>query len=101
MTDEVAGWIRGTGYLRGRRFHDAVDLYKRAVKTVENAIELDAHLERKRPAGDVVRRGGRSAGIFEIVRMILGLEHVHHVRAEGLRGFHDVRAGRVMLSGDV
>ena len=71
---------------------------ERARETVEHAIEIHAHLVRQRIAGDVVRRLGRAAGEFGIVRMILRLEHVDHVRAIGLRGLHDVRPRRIALA---
>ena len=80
--------------LRGG-FSTRLHFRERAVEAIENAVELDPHLERERPAGDVVRRNGRPAGIAKIVGMILRLEHVEHVRAERLRGLHDKRARRI------
>ena len=46
-----------------RRLLQAVQLLERAVETVEHAIELHAHLKGQRPAGDVVGRRRRPAGI--------------------------------------
>ena len=77
------------------------DVLERAGESLEDAIELDAHLERQRPARIVVRRGRRRARVGNDVRMILRLEHVEHVRPERLRGHHDERARWIALVRDV
>ena len=62
---------------------------------------MDAHLEGEGPAGGVVGPVGRAAGVGEVVGVVLRLEHVEDLRAEGLRGEDDVGAGGVVLAGDV
>ena len=61
---------------------------------------LHTHLESEGPAGDIVRRIGRAAGIAKIVGVILRFEHVEHVRAESLGGLDDVGSGGIGLPGD-
>ena len=68
------------------------DLLERPVEALQDAVELDPHLDRQRPARVVVRRGRRRPRIEKIVRVVLRLEHVEDVRPEGLRGPHHVRA---------
>jgi hypothetical protein len=85
MADQVAPRVDDAGDVPCRR-PDRTDLSERPFERVENAIELHAHLERERPAGVVVRRRRRRAGVRNDVRMILRLEHVEHVRPERLRG---------------
>ena len=70
---------------------------ERAVECLEHAIELHAHLERQRPAGVVVRRHRRPARVGDVVRVLLRLEHVEHVRAERLRRLHHERPGGIAL----
>ena len=69
-----------------------------AGESVEDPIELHAHLERQCPTRVVVRWRGRRAGKGKDVRVHLRLEHVQHVRPEGLRRVHDVRAGGILLA---
>ena len=64
---------------------------ERPVEAVEDAIELHAHLKRERVSGVVVRRRRRRARVRDVVRVILRLEHVHHVRTERLRRLYDER----------
>ena len=71
---------------------------KRPVEAVENPVELDPHLQRQRPARDVIRRNRRASGITHVVGMILRLEHIEHVRAKRLGGLHDKGTGRIALA---
>ena len=100
MAHHVARAVRRRVTFPAAGFCSPADLLERAVEPVEDAIELDAHLIGQRPAGVVVGAGRRPAGIRDVVRMILRLEHVEHVRAERLRRLHDVRAGRIGLARD-
>ena len=65
------------------------------------AVEVDAHLEGEGPAGGVIGPVGRAAGVGEVVGVVLRLEHVEHLRAEGLRGENDVGARGIVLAVDV
>ena len=69
---------------------EAFDLFERSFEPIQNSVELDAHLERQRPACVVIRRNRRAAGIREVVGMVLRLEHVHHVGPERLSRLHNV-----------
>ena len=89
---------RNGGRIRLDAIRERIETLERAVEPVENAVVLDAHLHRQRPAGIVVRRCRRRAREREVVRVILRLEHVEHVRTERLRRLHHVRAGEVLLS---
>ena len=73
-------------------------LRERSVECVENPVELDPHRERQRVPGRIIGRGRRTARIRNVVRMILRLEHVHHVRPERLGRFHDERVRRIRLA---
>ena len=99
MADQIA---RGIGRPhhghRGRRQQPG-DFRERAVEALHHAIVLNAHLHGERPTRDVVGTLGRAAGISEIVGMILRLEHVHHVRAERLRGLHHIGTRGIALAG--
>ena len=101
VADQVAGRVRRARDTRnGRSREQTVDLGEGAVEGLHHAIELHAHLHGERPAGDVVGALGRAAGIGEIVGVILRLEHVQHVRAEGLVAFHHEAARGIILAGD-
>ena len=100
VIDDVAdsAWAGGVGDLAGRGLDHVGNLLERTIERLEDAIELQAHLERERPAGAVVGRNRRTAGILEVVRVILRLEHVEQVRAERLRALEDVGAGGILLA---
>lgn len=66
------------------------DAFEGAVKAVEEAIELDAHGIGQRPPGGVIGWDGGTAGIGEVVRMVLRFEEVEDMGAEGLVGLHDI-----------
>src|SRR5438067_7230228 len=75
---------------RSRRSGSEPDkLFEGAVERIEYSIELNSHLICECPSRDVIRRSRRPTGIWNVVRMILRLEHVEHVRSECLRGFYD------------
>ena len=97
VAERVAGG-RGRRDLAWRRLLQAIQLFERAVESVEDAVDLDAHLIGQRPARAVVRAGRRAARIGNVVGMVLRLEHVEHVGPECLRGLDDVGAGRVVLA---
>ncbi len=81
-------WLRRDG--TWRRLHVPVrHLLERPGERLEDPVEPHAHLERERPAGVVIGRRRRRAGIRNHVRMVLPLEHVQDVRTERLRGEHD------------
>ncbi len=86
---------RGIGQRRHRRRRrdERRQLLERAVEAVEDAVELHAHLERQRLAGRVVGRRRRAAGVGEVVRVVLRLEHVEHVR-RGMPGPSSRRRSR-------
>jgi hypothetical protein len=87
--------LRSLDFARGRlREASQLGQRQRRRQPIQNAIELDAHLERQRVSGVVVRPRWRRAGIRDVIRMILRLEHVHHVRTKCLRALHDQRARR-------
>ena len=92
-TNAVAPWRAGDA--PGGHAEFVGHALERPVEGLEDAVELHAHLEGERPAGAVVGRNRRAARVLEVVRMILRLEHVEHVRAKCLRRLHDERAGRV------
>src|SRR5260370_5907181 len=101
MADEIAGCWRGAkNFGRGRLLQSAYFL-ERTIESVQDAIELHAHLKCQRVAGDIVGRNRRTTWITEIVGMILRLEHIENVRPEGLRGFHHPRSGRIVLTCNV
>src|SRR5437868_14874691 len=100
MAEQEASGIRWRDLPCGR-FGETVDLLKRAVKAVEDAIKLHAHLKGHCPAGRIIRRRGRAARIWNVVRMILRLEHIEDVRTEGLRALHHVRACRISFAVDL
>jgi hypothetical protein len=57
-----------------------------------HALDVDAHLQRQSPAGQVVRGLRRAAGVPLSLRVVPSLHQVHHVGAEGLCGVDDERA---------
>ncbi|MNQ42812.1 hypothetical protein D3C85_565210 [compost metagenome] len=86
--------------LAGRRSHDVGDALGRSLEAVEDAVELDPHLQRQRIAGGVIGQGGRTARILQVVRVVLRLEHVQHVRAIGLGRLHHIGTCRIGLAAD-
>src|SRR5438105_12872186 len=84
---------------RGRRRHRTLDLLERTLEAIQDAVEFYCHLVGQRPTCNVVRRGGRRAGIGEIMGMILRLEEVQDVSTEWLPAPDDIRARRIFLSG--
>ena len=61
-----------------------MNLLKGTVKALQNPVELHAHLIGQRISSIVVGSDGGTALVFEIVGVILGLEHVHDVSPVGL-----------------
>ena len=101
VVHNVAASVGGSGHHAGHWSRDDVgDELEGAVEAVHDAIELDAHLPRQRPAGVVVRRGRRRARVGEVVRMLLLFEHVEHVRTKRLSALHHVGSLRVPGAGD-
>ena len=98
VADQPARRRRRTRDGRGRRIEQTFDFRERTVEAVQNAVEPNAHLHSERPASDVVGRYRRAAGITEIVRVILRLEHIENVRAESLRRLDYVRSSRIVLA---
>src|SRR6185503_2988893 len=88
-------------HIAARERQHFIDLFERPSQRGEHTVELYLHLHRQRPARDVIGRDRRTAGILEVVRMILRLEHVENVRAVGLVAGHEERTGRVWLPGDL
>ena len=76
MIEQIASGFGDAGDQCRRRIHEAFDFDEGAVEAVENAIKFHAHLEGEGPAGAVVGRHGWTAGIEEIVGMVLRFEHV-------------------------
>src|SRR5262249_56144734 len=74
---------------RGR--DQSIDLLERPVEPIEDAVEFHAHLISQRPAGVVIRRDRRPAGVGGIIRGILWFEHIHPVRAGPLPSFHHLQ----------
>ena len=99
VAQQEPGGPVGIGHGPGRRRRQSRDLLKRALERFQDAVELHAHLIGERPAGVVVGRDGRAAGIGEVVGMVLRLEHVEDVGPERLGGPDHVRPRRVALSG--
>jgi hypothetical protein len=87
MADEITRRLLDAGDASRRMRHRGHTL-ERAVKAVEQAIELHTHLKRERPPGTVVGRRRRSTRVRDVIGMILRLEHVEHVRPERLRSLH-------------
>src|SRR5207245_6504318 len=85
----VSWWRRQWGF----------DFFERAIEALQHALKLHGHLKGKGPAGHIVRRRRRSAGIREVIRVILRLEEIEHVGTKRLRGFHDVGAAGIFLAG--
>ena len=100
MTKKVAGRRRNLRDRSGWRLHFGSEFLEWTVKGLENTIKFHAHLIRERPAGAVIRRCGRCARVFEIIRVILRFKHVQNMWAERLRGFYNVGAGGVAFSAD-
>src|SRR5579883_2990686 len=101
MADQISGGLcRPVNRLRWRLLL-SVHLLERAVEAIQNTIELDPHLKGQCIAGDVVWWNRRSAGISEIVRMILRLEHIQNVRPERLCRFHHPRSRRITFARDL
>ena len=99
MADQPARAARALH--RARRDRDQVrHAGRRGLEAVQDPVELDPHLVGQSVAGHVIRRLGRAARIFQVVRVILRLEHVEDVRAIGLGRPHDIRAGGIGLAGD-
>src|SRR5688572_978853 len=97
MADEVPSDGRGCRHAtRWRR--NPIDGLQGAFETVEDAIELHAHLECERPTGAVIRRRRGTAWVRNVVRIVLWLEHIEHVRTEGLRRLHHKRACRIAFA---
>ena len=90
MREQEPGGPVGLRHGSGRRRCESCDLLERALKRIEDAVELHAHLIGERPTGVVVRRDGRAAGIREVVGIVLRLEHVEPVGPERLRALHDI-----------
>ena len=84
---------------RGRR--GRADALEGSVEAIEDAVELDAHLKRQCPPGHVVGRRRRGAGIGDVVRVILWLEHVEHMGPKRLRGLHHERPRGIAPAADV
>src|SRR5260370_13804610 len=101
MADEIAGRLRGTKNLGGRRPLQSTYFLERTSESVQDAIELHAHLICQRVAGDIIGRDGRTTWITEIVGMILRLEHIENVRPECLSRFHQPGSSRIVLACDV
>ena len=97
MAQQIAAAGRRRRDLSRRRGDDVGDLFERAVEAVENAVELHPHRVRQVVAGHIVGWARWTAGIGNVVRMILRLEHVHDMRAERLRGLDHVRSRRIRL----
>src|SRR5262249_42267852 len=76
-------------------------LFKWAVKSIEDATELDAHLVGQGPSRIVVWRNWRATRIGKIIRMILRFEHVDDMGPECLRRLDDIGTGRIALSTDL
>src|SRR3954463_9728273 len=94
MAEQIAGGVRRARYLAlgKKRARHALEW---SIETVQHSVELDAHLERERPAGAVIWRRRRRTGIPTVIGVILRLEHVEDVRTKGLRRLHDKRSGRI------
>ena len=76
---------------------DISESFEWTVEPVEDLIELQAPHVREGVARHVVRRRRRTARIWQVVRVILRLEHAHYVRAARLRSSHHVRSGAISL----
>src|SRR5688500_16147500 len=102
IVQRVAEGVRRNAerYVSRRRQRIAGDRHERSTERIQHAIELHSHLVGERPAGVVIRWGRRSAGIWNVVRMYLRLEHVEDVRTECLRRSHDERVRRIASAGD-
>ena len=103
VAEQIAGRLRLAGRRRDlawRDRHQVRHLLERAIEPLEDAVELDPHRVGDVVAGDVVRRARRAARIRDVVRVILRLEHVHHMGAERLRRLDDERSGGILLPAD-
>ena len=79
----------------GGDFSQLLDQLERALEAIQNSVELHPHLKSQRPPRVAVWGDRWSPGILEVVRMLLGLEHVHDVGAKRLVGLYAVRSGRI------
>jgi hypothetical protein len=77
------------------------DAFEGTVEGVGDAVEFDAHRIGQCPAGGVIGWNGGTAGIGEIVRMVLRFEQVQHMGPEGLVGLDDIGAGGVLFAATV
>src|ERR1035438_2290750 len=100
VIDQITG-AAGAKNRRGRRMLQTVYFFERTIESIQDAIELDAHLERQRVSGDIVGRNGRTAGITEIVGVILRFEHIENVGAKGLRSLDNPGTCWIMFARDV
>ncbi len=101
MRDEVADGFWDAGNGAGDRCCEVGgDFFEGAGERFEFPIELNAHLEGECVAGRVVGAIGWAAGVGEVVGVILRLEHVEDVRAEGLRAEDDVGVLGVVFACD-
>ena len=95
MTERISGY-RGR-HAPFRRSGEAGHQGERSAERLQNPVELHSHLIGERPACVVVRRSRRAAGIRDVVRVVLRLEHVEDVRPKRLRRLHHVGACRVVF----
>ena len=89
MRRTSGGWLRGES---GCQFFE-IALYR-----IEHSIKSYAHLEGEGIARTIVWRDRCGAGGGDIVRVILGLEHIQDMRSKRLITRHDQGAGRVSLA---
>ena len=97
MADNISGCSRWSCHSTGRG-HNPIDSLEGPLDSVKDAIELHTHLEGERPPGAVIRRSRRTTGVRNVVGMVLGLEHVEHVRTKGLGGLHDKGARWIVFA---
>ncbi len=100
VAHQVAGRVGSAGDPRGRCGLERVEDGEGRVEPLLRRRVVDAHLPGQRPPGHVVGRDRRAARIREVVRVVLRLEHVEHVRPERLVRLHDVRARRIAVGAD-
>src|SRR5262245_57645181 len=100
MAEQKPGSSVGLRHGAGGCLGESLDSLEGSIESIEDPIKIDAHLKSQCPAGAVIGRDGWSAGILKIIRMILRFEHIENVRSKRLRGFHDVRIGRISLTGN-
>ncbi len=98
MREVVAGRRGRAGNPAGGRLCEVRQLFERTAEVFQDSIEAHSHLERERVARRIIRWRRRAARIRNVVRMILRLEHVHHMRPERLRGLHDIGVRRIRFA---